>query len=564
MKHGARDSLAPDWYEAGLPAGERKQRGHFSTPHALIDQILDACGYRVSADLRSLRVLDPACGSGNFLARVARRLCLSLTEQGLSQKELRAYIHTNIWGLDPDPVACFLAEMQVRSALDATCGASVRAQPLHIHQADSLALSWQPRVDLLVANPPYLATKNTDLSHYRQTWRRGQADSYLLFLELALRVVRPGGWIGLVLPDPVLARANAACERASLLRACTIQHIWHLAGVFAAEVGAVVIIARKTPPSVLHRVCWTRERWNAGQELCQPEQISRRVGQTLLASQPGAELRYLLNHDQGRVIEHLQRALHAASTQSSHAASLLPLEALVSIKRGEEIGRGSELLEPLTALTDGLPALRGGVDLRPYATSIAELGIERSALKKPVERYLQPKLLIVKSTERLQAALDTRGHVVLQTLYLLRLHAQISENTGNSHPLPETRESPAFPYGEGEGREEIMDTYYFLLGLLNSRLLSAYVYYLHTAYKLVQPQIEQAVLAHLPIAWGSASERREIAERARALTQACSKAGSVVEWNGDLLSLYEEQERAVYQLYATATAEIFTDKGVQK
>lgn len=583
MKHGARDSLAPDWYEAGLPADERKQRGHFSTPHALIDQILDACGYTASADLRHLRVLDPACGSGNFLARAAQRLCLALEEQGLNQKEISASIHANIWGLDPDPVACFLAEMQVRSALDTTCGASARAQPLHIHQADSLALSWQPCVDLLVANPPYLATKNTDLSHYRQTWRRGQADSYLLFLELALRVVCPGGWIGLVLPDPVLARANATSERASLLRECTIQHLWHLAGVFAAEVGAVVIIARKTPPRALHRVCWMRERWNSRQEFCKPEQMSRRVGQALLTSQPGAELRYLLSHEQGRVVEHLRRALNAARVQSSNSVPLLPLEALVSIKRGEEIGRGSELLKPLAGLKDGLPVLRGGVDLRPYTTPAVELGIEHTALKKPVERYLQPKLLIVKSTERLQAALDTRGHVVLQTLYLLRLRAQISAEAENDGPRTRLRESPeksrgagdgspltglgvspTSSYLEGMGEDEIMDTYYFLLGLLNSRMLSAYVYYLHTAYKLVQPQIEQAVLARLPVAWGSASERREIAERARALTQVCSKAGSVVEWNGDVLSLYEEQERAVYQLYATATSEIFTDKGVQK
>lgn len=559
MKHGARDSLSLDWYEAGLSPDERKKRGHFSTPHALVDQILDVCGYTASADLRHLRVLDPACGSGNFLARAARRLCQALTAQGLSQQEIGACVHANLWGLDPDPVACFLAEMQVRSALDAACGVSGRKQPLHIHQADSLALSWQACADLLVANPPYLATKNTDLSHYRQTRQHGQADSYLLFLELALRAVKPGGWIGLVLPDPVLARANAASERANLLRECTIQHLWHLSDVFAAEVGAVVIVARKIPPHASHRVCWTRERWNSAQTLCRPEQASQRVEQALLSSQPGAELRYLLSRAEGRVVERLRRALNAASTQPSNAVRLLPLETLVSIKRGEEIGRGSALLGPLAACKDGLPVLRGGVDLRPYATSVAELGIERAVLKKPVERYLQPKLLVVKSTERLQAALDTRGHVVLQTLYLLRLRAQVSGGAGDGSPPPEVASS----YLAGMDSEESMDTYYFLLALLNSRLLSAYVYYLHTAYKLVQPQIEQAVLAHLPVAWGGASVRREIAERARALAQACSKAGSVVEWKQDLLSLYEEQERAVCALYAAARSGIFADKGVE-
>ena len=535
MEHGARATLALDWYEAGLSPNERKQRGHFSTPHVLVDQILDACGYIASADLGHLRLLDPACGSGNFLARAAPRLCQALKARGLSQQEVGARVQRNLWGLDPDPVACFLAEMQVRAALDATCGVLDDMPALHLHQADSLALSWQPCVDFLVANPPYLAAKNTDLSHYPQSKRRGQADSYLLFLELALRIVYPGGWIGLVLPDPVLARANAAPERTSLLRECTIQHIWHLSGVFAAEVGAVVIVAQKTPPRPLHRVCWTRVRWHSSQNLCEPKPASQRVKQSLLLSQPGAELRYLLSDKQGRVVERLRRALHEApaQSQSSRAIRLLPMEALVDIKRGEEIGRHSKLLEPLAALKNGLPVLRGGIDLRPYAASDVELGIERTSLKKPIERYLLPKLLVVKSTGRLQATLDTRGHVVLQTLYLLQLRA-----------------------------EKSMDTYYFLLALLNSRFLNAYVYHLHTAYKLVQPQIEQAVLARLPVPWGPASARQKIAERARALTQACSKAGSVVEWDEDLISLYEEQERAICVLYATATSGIFADKGV--
>jgi hypothetical protein len=219
---------------------------------------------------------------------------------------------------------------------------------------------------------------------------------------------------------------------------------------------------------------------------------------------------------------------------------------LVDIKRGEELGRSSELLKPLAACRHGLPVLRGGIDLRPYATSSSDLGIELADLKKPVQRYQQSKLLVVKSTEHLQAALDTRGHVVLQTLYLLQLRSSISKS-------PDV--SSAFQ------REESRETYYFLLALLNSRLLGGYVYHLHTAYKLVQPQIEQAVLARLPIAWGTASERREIAERARALAQACSEADPVVEWEQDLLLLYEEQERAVRALYAAAISGIFAGKG---
>ena len=216
-----------NWYEDTLPAGERKRRGHFSTPPLLIEQILDACGYTPERDLSLVRVLDPACGSGNFLAEAARRLVAFGKRRGLAHEVLKNLVQRNLWGFDPDPIACFLAEMQLRTVL---LEGEKNGAPtgFHIHQADGLALPWEPCVDLFVMNPPYLAANNNDLSGYRSTRQQGQSDSYLLFLDVALQVVRPSGWIGVVLPDPVLARANAARERACLLEHFTLHHLWHL------------------------------------------------------------------------------------------------------------------------------------------------------------------------------------------------------------------------------------------------------------------------------------------------------------------------------------------------
>src|SRR2546423_10776839 len=76
------------WYEATLPLKERKNRGHFSTPPRLVEHILDACGYTVDRDLTQIRVLDPACGSGNFLAGATRRLASFAMRNNLSQEEL--------------------------------------------------------------------------------------------------------------------------------------------------------------------------------------------------------------------------------------------------------------------------------------------------------------------------------------------------------------------------------------------------------------------------------------------------------------------------------------------
>ena len=523
------------WYEASLPLIERKKRGHFSTPPVLVEQILDACGYTPGADLALVRVLDPACGSGNFLTGAAQRLLSFGEHAGLSPAERIALVQRNLWGFDPDPISCFLAELQLCTILNATekPGYALPLSPLHIHQADSLILPWEPCVDLVVTNPPYLAAKNNDLSGYRFAQQRGQADSYLLFLSLALQVVRPGGWIGLVLPDPILARANAAGERARLLQGFTMHHLWHLSGVFAADVGAVVIIAQKCPPQSTHQLSWVRARW-------QPARLpsQQQVQQALFSRQPRAEFRYLLSQERGTAIERLQACLDE-TPESGHRFA--PLGEFLSISRGEELGRESphltQIIVPETnaetscrgnpcgrPACSNYPVLRGGIDIHPYSTPVANWQIARQAITKPLERYLSPKLLVVKSTDRLQAALDLQEHVALQTLYLLHLR----------------------------DKHESIDQLYFFLALLNSRLLREYIYVLHTAYKWVQPQIDQHILARLPVPMLESEQRQTIIAQAKALAHACSSLGPVVEWNEHITRMYEEQECTICALYDIA------------
>ncbi len=530
------------WYEATLPLQERRSRGHFSTPPLLVERILDACGYTPDKDLTGIRLLDPACGSGNFIVAAARRLLSSTAHARLPAQEIISLVQRNVWGFDPDPVSCFLAQMQLSAAIENEIGTdqnittpatpTTLATSLHIHQADGLALPWrEPCVDLFLANPPYLAAKNTDLSGYRSAQQRGQVDSYLLFLSLGLQIVRPHGWLGLVLPDPVLARTNAATERIHLLKAFTIHHLWHLSGVFSAQVGAVVIIAQKSPPKSQHQLSWVREKWNHS---LIPE-IGRGVPQSLFLQQPRAEFRYLLTTEQGPIIERLRTCLDETPGMPSR---FVPLADFLSIRRGEELGRTSSYLIQHSMMTPAMgaitcdgthcrchhgmyPILRGGKDIRPYGTPCGQWWIAREAITKPLERYLSPKLLVVKSTGHLQATLDMQGHVALQTLYLLHL----------------------------KDKNGCADDLYFFLALLNSRLLQQYVYVLHTAYKWVQPQIEQHVLARLPVPTASLPEKQEIIARSKMLVRACSESSTVVEWKEDIQNIYEVQERAIRTLY---------------
>ena len=571
-----------NWYEAALPLAERRRRGHFSTPPPLVERILDACGYTTDRDLARVRVLDPACGSGNFLVGAAQRLLVSGQNTTTTQRDLANIAQRNLWGLDPDPVSCFLAETRLQFAVKSTV-ARARLPRFHIHQADALALPWEPCVDLFLANPPYLAAKNTDLTGYQSTHRRGQSDSYLLFLNLGMRVLRAGGWLGLVLPDPFLARANAAQERISLLQDFTIHQLWHLAGVFPAQVGAVVIVAQKHAPAAAHQVTWMRGKWqHMGMDTVKKQSPTSLlsapiISQTQFLQQPRAELRYLLHNESKPLIARLRCALEESGENTRRRFA--PLGEFVTISRGEELGRGAREIQkftrtdeagsvekmddidnvaratarvaPTLGRQDWRPILLGGVDIHPYHAPNAGAWIARAHIKKPLARYLTPKLLVVKSTDRLQAALDVQGHIALQTLYLLHLKNPVAAQLIAPDKTRDTGAMHCAATAISTAKTRVDDLYYFL-ALLNSRLLREYVYVLHTAYKWVQPQIEQHVLARLPIPIATAAEKQEIIERAKQLTLACSEAGAVVEWDDTLQHLYEEQERAIGALYETA------------
>lgn len=466
-------ALDGDWYEQQLGQAERRRRGHYSTPLELVAQMLDWVGYRAGADLEHLTLLDPACGVGNFLAGAAKTLLAHGNVYQWSARRTLAALQANLWGLETDPAACALAEMRLR-ALAQSLAPGHRLH-FHVHQADALALPAAPRYAVVVGNPPYLAARHHNLQPYRRGYlSSGQRDAYLLFVEQACRFVAPDGWLGLVLPDPMLARGNATDARRLLLERFTVKRLLHLEGVFRADVGTLVLIARRAAQPQHYTIPWSRQDWkHAGPG---EDGLSGTLGVEVWKRQPRAELRYLLGLEEAALFERLERETPAA-----------PLGDVVSISRGEEIARGA-VLSAAAGDAALLPVLRGGLDVRPFRCRFAGVYLRREQVVKPLERYQAPKLLVVKSTGLLTAALDEQGYVAVQTLYLLHLKA------------PQC--SPGY-----------------VLALLNSRLLRGYLWLHYTAYKLMLPQIEQEALARVPIPLAAAAQQAELAELADHLRQ---------------------------------------------
>lgn len=144
------------------------------------------------SDLMAYTVLDPACGSGNFLYvayRELRQLEAELRERGQElqraagmpeQAELALYPISNMRGIELEPFAVKLARVTMwighKLAVD-RMGVQEQVLPLvdlsGIQQGDALRVEW-PKVQAIVSNPPY---------HGSQRIRKELGDDYAEWLK---------------------------------------------------------------------------------------------------------------------------------------------------------------------------------------------------------------------------------------------------------------------------------------------------------------------------------------------------------------------------------------------
>ncbi|WP_129630271.1 N-6 DNA methylase [Candidatus Oscillochloris fontis] len=217
-------------YERYIDRTARKRKGHFLTPASVVDSMLDALGY-TGRVMIGRNLLDPACGSGSFLLRAARRYRTALIESlcqrnslpvgiesiegnailrhELAQRYLDA-LTTAFVGMERNPFACYLAEMNllIQALDDFSILHGIEPKPIErfaIFNTDSLDLplevlfagspgsfgpltipkrlsdqllddafvikarqgDYQQGFMYIIANPPYVTSKQEDVAATR-------------------------------------------------------------------------------------------------------------------------------------------------------------------------------------------------------------------------------------------------------------------------------------------------------------------------------------------------------------------------------------------------------------
>ncbi|MCD9501970.1 N-6 DNA methylase [Photobacterium phosphoreum] len=236
----------------------RGDKGQFFTPRSAIDLMVE-----IISPKEGESVLDSSCGTGGFLVAALKHVEWTIRKETckdenfptdkeweIVHERLAKYARNNLHGADFDPDLVKATQMNV------VMGANEMA---NIHHLNSLEfpLGYLPGVkefrdktklgslDIVLTNPPFGAdipvTEEHILEQYElaNKWQKTETGGFritgerktsvapeVLFIERCIKWVKPGGRIGIVLPDGILGNPGDEYIRAWIMKNC-----WVLASV---------------------------------------------------------------------------------------------------------------------------------------------------------------------------------------------------------------------------------------------------------------------------------------------------------------------------------------------
>ncbi|KAA6230489.1 N-6 DNA methylase (plasmid) [Chlorobium phaeovibrioides] len=202
-------SACPSGLSGRLDPDAPEARGAVFTRVEVVEFMLDLIGYTDDKPLYEQRILEPACGEGDFVLPIIQRLLASWMRQ-------RGH-EANQWEQLGD--AIYAVELHVDS-YEKTC-AAVEAVLLAagiepsivntlvekwIHQGDFLLSPIKGSFDYVVGNPPYVRQELVPsllLARYRQLYSTiyDRADLYIPFIERSLMLLSSQSRLGFICAD---------------------------------------------------------------------------------------------------------------------------------------------------------------------------------------------------------------------------------------------------------------------------------------------------------------------------------------------------------------------------
>lgn len=209
-----------DAFEAFAGSESKGSAGQFFTPRSVTSLLVTALDPKPGET-----VLDPACGAGGFLTSI----CAHLTQKGLSSSEIIHEVSHNFYGIDKDSYLAKLAMAHIALLTGGhpkvICGDSIA-----LTNGNGGVLKHLPTegVDIILTNPPFgvhIVSANPDVLQtfdLAKRWLKDKKSGRLipsaevqknvppqvLFVERCLSLLKPGGRLGMVVPESLLSNKS--------------------------------------------------------------------------------------------------------------------------------------------------------------------------------------------------------------------------------------------------------------------------------------------------------------------------------------------------------------------
>ena len=267
----------------------RKEQGIYYTPTYVVDYIVKNTILELLKNkrfnLKEIKILDPASGSGSFLIKAFDYLYKDLSkDSGAGQTKFDSQgiysikteiLKNNLFGVDLDNKAVEITKLNLLLKASEKYRRLPEEIDLHIQHGNSLvdkesidkyAFIWEKdfkegTFDVVIGNPPYVFTRDVEFqdqfknyvsenylnasdsiskSHARQS---GKVNLYALFLIKSIKLLKNNGLFGFIIPNNILRTTTYDIIRKFILDNCKVLKIIDLgAGVFEGVTASTIIL----------------------------------------------------------------------------------------------------------------------------------------------------------------------------------------------------------------------------------------------------------------------------------------------------------------------------------
>lgn len=263
-----------------------------------------------------LKILDPACGSGSFLIRAFEEMDNYLRDKRSQKGEEFAYfrrmeiLNNNLYGVDLDKQAVEIAQLNLllkalesrqklpviknirqgnslisgdesRPSISQNGYNDVRTKDIK-EERDELTMykyfgknwkekhpfNWQEEYsevfkdggfDVIIGNPPYVRNRelrSEEKNYFKDKYYSadGQYDLYQLFFEVAIRLLKNGGYLGFITSNKYTVADYGKQLRKFILDNCSIKEIIDVSNIDvfkdAATYPYIVILKKEQKPNI--------------------------------------------------------------------------------------------------------------------------------------------------------------------------------------------------------------------------------------------------------------------------------------------------------------------------